>query len=77
MKKENSFIKAGAILVVSGFIVKILSAAYRIPLTRMLGASLMGKYSAVINIFMPFFSFATAGIVSGFAVMMLLDVMLG
>ena len=67
MKKENSFIKAGAILVVSSFIVKILSAAYRIPLTRMLGASLMGKYSAVINIFMPFFSFATAGIIPAVA----------
>ena len=67
LKKENSFIKAGAILVVSGFIVKRLSAAYRIPLTRMLGASLMGKYSAVINIFMPFFSFATAGIVPAVA----------
>ena len=63
MKKENSFVKAGAILVVSGFIVKILSAAYRIPLTRMLGASLMGHYSSVLNIFMPFFAFATAGIV--------------
>ncbi|MBQ5313228.1 MAG: oligosaccharide flippase family protein, partial [Oscillospiraceae bacterium] len=42
--------------------VKLLSAAYRIPLTRMMGASLMGHYSAVLNVFMPFFSVATAGI---------------
>lgn len=62
LKKENSFIKAGAILAVSGFVVKLLSAAYRIPLTRMMGASLMGHYSAVLNVFMPFFSVATAGI---------------
>ena len=62
MKKENSFVKAGAVLVLSGFVVKVLSAAYRIPLTRMLGANLMGKYSSVLNIFMPFFAFATAGI---------------
>ena len=63
MKKENSFVKAGVVLVVSGFVVKILGAVYRIPLTRMLGASLMGRYSAVFSIFMPFFAFATAGIV--------------
>ena len=59
MKKENSFVKAGAILVISGFIVKVLSAAYRIPLTRMLGAAQMGRYSAVFSLFMPFFSIAT------------------
>lgn len=63
MKKDNSFIRAGAILVVSGFAVKLLSAAYRIPLTRMMGASTMGVYSSVFNVFMPFFSFATSGII--------------
>ncbi|MBR6518547.1 MAG: oligosaccharide flippase family protein, partial [Oscillospiraceae bacterium] len=63
MKKEKSFIKAGVILVVSGFVVKVLGAVYRIPLTRMLGAAQMGRYSAVFSLFMPFFSIATAGIV--------------
>ena len=63
MKKEKSFIKAGVILVVSGFLVKMLGAVYRIPLTRMLGAAQMGRYSAVFSLFMPFFSIATAGIV--------------
>ena len=63
MKKDNSFLKAGAILVLSGFAVKVLSAAYRIPLTRMMGASLMGVYSSVLNVFMPFFAFATSGII--------------
>ncbi len=63
MKKENSFVKAGVVLVVSGFIVKLLGAVYRIPLTRMLGAAQMGRYSAVFSLFMPFFAFATAGIV--------------
>lgn len=63
MKKENTFIKAGLVLVVSGIVVKLLGAVYRIPLTRMLGAATMGKYSAVFSIFMPFFAFATAGIV--------------
>lgn len=62
MKKQNSFFRAGAVLVLSNIVVKALSAAYRIPLTRMLGADTMGRYSAVYNLFMPFFSFATAGI---------------
>jgi len=62
MTKDNSFIRNTAILGVSGIVVKILSAAYRIPLTRMLGARGMGQYTAAFNIFMPFFSLATAGI---------------
>ena len=62
MKKDNHFVKAGAILVLSGVLVKVLSAAYRIPLTRMLGPYSMGRYSTIFNIFMPFYSFATAGI---------------
>ncbi len=62
MKKDNHFLKAGAILVLSGVLVKVLSAAYRIPLTRMLGPYSMGRYSTIFNIFMPFYSFATAGI---------------
>ncbi len=60
--KDNSFIKGTAILAISSMAVKLLSAAYRIPLTRMIGAEGMGKYSAAFNIFMPFFSLATAGI---------------
>lgn len=62
MKKQNSFIKASAILAFSSIMVKVISAVYRIPLTRMLGPDIMGRYSAVFNMFMPFFSFATVGI---------------
>lgn len=62
MKKQNSFFKAGAMLALSGILVKAFSAVYRIPLTRMLGTDTMGRYSAVFSLFMPFFSFATAGI---------------
>ncbi len=62
MTKENSLLKNTAILTVSSIIVKILSAAYRIPLTRMIGARGMGRYTASFNLFMPFFSLATAGI---------------
>ena len=62
MTKDNIFIKSTAILAISGMAVKLLSAAYRIPLTRMIGAEGMGKYSAAFNLFMPLFSLATAGI---------------
>ena len=62
MEKQNSFVKAGAVLVLSGFAVKILSALYRIPLTRMLGAVAMGRYSTIMSLFMPFFSLATGGV---------------
>ena len=61
-EKEDTFVKGTALLAVSGIAVKLLSAAYRIPLTRMIGAEGMGKYSAAFNIFMPFFSLAIAGI---------------
>ena len=67
MKKKNTFFKAGAVLALSGIVVKAFSAAYRIPLTRMLGADTMGRYSAVFSLFMPFFSFATAGITTSVA----------
>ena len=62
MTNDNGFFKGTFILGVSGVIVKILSAAYRIPLTRMIGAEGMGQYTAAFNMFMPFFSLATAGI---------------
>ena len=62
MTNDNTFLKSTAILGLSGIVVKILSAAYRIPLTRMIGAEGMGQYTAAFNIFMPFFSLATAGI---------------
>ncbi len=62
MNNDNKFLKGTAILTISGICVKLLSAAYRIPITRMIGAQGMGHYSATFNIFMPFFSFAVAGI---------------
>ena len=62
MTGDITFLKGTAVLGFSGIVVKILSAVYRIPLTRMIGAEGMGQYSAVFNLFMPFYSFAVAGI---------------
>ncbi len=62
MNEDNGFLKGTVILGFSSLVVKFLSAIYRIPLTRMIGAGGMGRYTAAFNFFMPFFSLATAGI---------------
>lgn len=50
MSKEN-FIKSAAILSVAGFIVKILGAIYRIPLTNLIGTEGIGYYQPAYNIY--------------------------
>lgn len=50
MSKEN-FIKSAAILSVAGFIVKILGAVYRIPLTNLIGTEGIGYYQPAYNIY--------------------------
>ena len=62
MDSEKSFVKGAALLAFSGMVVKGLSAIYRIPITAMVGAEVMGRYTAVFNVFMPFFSLGVRGI---------------
>ncbi len=50
MSKE-SFVKSAAILSVAGFIVKILGAVYRIPLTNLIGTEGIGYYQPAYNIY--------------------------
>ncbi|MDD2494530.1 MAG: polysaccharide biosynthesis protein [Tissierellia bacterium] len=50
MSKEN-FIKSAAILGVAGFIVKILGAVYRLPLTNLIGTEGIGYYQPAYNIY--------------------------
>jgi len=50
MSKE-SFIKSAAILSLAGFIVKILGAIYRIPLTNLIGTEGIGYYQPAYNIY--------------------------
>nr|WP_312576780.1 polysaccharide biosynthesis protein [Sedimentibacter sp.] len=50
MSKEN-FIKSAAILSIAGFIVKILGAVYRIPLTNLIGTEGIGYYQPAYNIY--------------------------
>lgn len=50
MSKE-SFVKSAAILSIAGFIVKILGAVYRIPLTNLIGTEGIGYYQPAYNIY--------------------------
>lgn len=62
MDRDKSFVKGAALLAFSGMVVKGLSAIYRIPVTAVAGAEVMGRYTAVFNVFMPFFSLGVRGI---------------
>ncbi len=63
MNNEKLLVRGTMVLASSTIIVKILSAAYKIPLTRILGPETMGAFTAVFSIFMPFYAFCVAGIV--------------
>ncbi len=63
MSNEKVLVRGTLVLAASAVIVKILSAAYKIPLTRILGPETMGAFTAVFSIFMPFYAFCVAGIV--------------
>ncbi len=63
MSNEKFLVRGTLVLTASTVIVKILSAAYKIPLTRILGPETMGAFTAVFSIFMPFYAFSVAGIV--------------
>ncbi len=63
MNNEKFLVRGTLVLTASTIIVKILSAAYKIPLTRILGPEGMGIFTSVFSMFMPFYAFSIAGIV--------------
>ena len=62
MGKWNSILKGTALLTGAGLIVKIIGAAYRIPLSRLIGAEGIGLYQMAYPIYLIFLSFSTAGL---------------
>ncbi|NCB41892.1 MAG: polysaccharide biosynthesis protein [Clostridia bacterium] len=62
MQKNRSFIRGAVILGIAGLIIKILGAAFRIPLTNIIGDSGMGYYQTAYPIYVLFLTIATAGI---------------
>ncbi|MBO4877246.1 MAG: polysaccharide biosynthesis C-terminal domain-containing protein [Ruminococcus sp.] len=65
--KRQDFLKGSLILMVSAAAAKLLGAVFRIPLTNMLGGVGMSCFSCAYTIFLPVYSFITAGISSSVA----------
>lgn len=60
--REESLVRGIAVLGVAGFLAKLLGAAYRIPLTRLIGAEGVGIYQLAYPVYVTLLSLARAGI---------------
>ena len=64
---KQSFMAGAAIIAAGGFISKILGAAYRIPLTNILGCEGMGIYQMVYPLYCILLTVSASGIPAGIA----------
>ena len=62
MKKKKSFVGGAMILGAVGILIKVLGAAFRIPLGNIIGDDGMGYYQTAYPIYVLFLTIATAGI---------------
>ncbi|MGE5581156.1 MAG: putative polysaccharide biosynthesis protein [Bacillota bacterium] len=62
MERQDSILKGTALLTGAGLVVKILGAAYRIPLSRLIGSEGIGLYQMAYPIYLMFLSLSTAGL---------------
>ncbi len=62
MSRKNSAVGGAAILAAAGIIVKLLGFAFRIPLTRWIGASGMADYTPAYDVYSLLLIVATSGI---------------
>ena len=60
--KNRSFVGGAIILGIAGLIIKVLGAAFRIPLANIIGDDGMGYYQTAYPIYVFFLTIATAGI---------------
>lgn len=60
--REETLVRGIAVLSVAGFLAKLLGAAYRIPLTRLIGAEGVGIYQLAYPVYVTLLSVARAGI---------------
>ena len=65
--KKQTYLKGSLILMVSAVAAKSLGAAFRIPLTNMLGGVGMGYFGCAYSIFMPVYALIVTGISSAVA----------
>ncbi len=59
---QQSFLHGSLILIVATFLVKIIGAIYRIPLSELLGPAGSGFYSTAYDLYVPMYSIAMAGL---------------
>ncbi len=62
MNHKLSIVKGAALLTGAGLIVKLMGAAYRIPLARWIGSEGIGLYQMAYPIYLIFLSLSTAGL---------------
>jgi stage V sporulation protein B len=62
LEKRDSIIKGTALLTGAGLVVKLLGAAYRMPLSRLIGPEGIGLYQMAYPIYLIFLSLSTAGL---------------
>jgi stage V sporulation protein B len=61
-QRRESLVQGIAVLGAAGFVAKLLGAAYRIPLTRLIGAEGVGIYQLAYPVYVTLLSVARAGI---------------
>lgn len=61
-QKQQSFMYASLIMVVSTVVVKMLGLVFRIPLTNLIGTVNMAYYSTAYEVYLPIYSIAMAGL---------------
>ena len=66
-RKKSGFIKGAATIATGGFIAKVIGAAYRIPLTNLIGGHGIGLYQMVYPVYCMLLTLSATGIPSSIA----------
>ena len=60
--ERKSFLQGAAVLAAAGLVVKVLGAAFKIPITNLIGDTGMASFIPAYNVYNFFLVFSTAGI---------------
>lgn len=66
-QKRQGFLAGSVILMVSAALTKVLGAAFKLPLTQVLGGMGMGYFSAAYSLFLPIYSLTATGLTTAIA----------
>jgi len=75
--RRQDFAYGALLLSISGFLVKLIGAVFRIPLTNLVGTQAMSFYSSSYSIYIFLLSLATSGLPTGIAAMISKSLALG